>query len=152
MYYLCIWDTRYIGNQHQKKDWTAQGVVIINHQNVTYQQRLVPVNNILLSPLHIKLGLLKNFIKALRNRGNERAIQRLVQIFPRLSQGKMKEGLLNGPDIQLNLREFLKKKRPMHDIIWKQCRWKYIFYNTIKTNSRDRCQVSRMNTLISQQI
>lgn len=94
MCYLCIWDTRYNGNQYQKSDWPARGASVLHQANVMYQP-LVPVDKVLLPPLHIKLGIVKNFIKALRKKGNERAMQRLTQIFPRLSQGKIKEGKIS---------------------------------------------------------
>ncbi|XP_031637300.1 uncharacterized protein LOC116349837 [Contarinia nasturtii] len=63
------------------------------------------MEKVLLPPLHIKLGIVKNFIKALVKRNNERAFQRLQQIFRRLSKAKIKEGVLNGPDIRKLMKD-----------------------------------------------
>ena len=52
--------------------------------------------------LHIKLGLMKNFVKALHKNGA--AFQHLSTVFPGLSAAKLKEGIFVGPQI----REVLK--------------------------------------------
>ena len=59
---------------------------------------LIPTDKTRLSPLHIKLGIFKNFIKAL-DRESE-SVKRLHQIFPNLSEAKLTAAILNGPDIQ----------------------------------------------------
>ena len=46
---------------------------------------------IMLPPLHIKLGLMKNFVKAMP------AFNYLAEKFPRLSEAKIKEGIFAGP-------------------------------------------------------
>ena len=66
---------------------------------------LVDSQKILLSPLHIKLGLMKNFVKALDREG--RGFAFLGQKFPRVSREKMKAGILDGPQI----RELMKDTR-----------------------------------------
>ena len=52
----------------------------------------------LIPPLHIKLGLMKNFTKALKN--NESAFSYLRQKFPNLSEAKIKEGVFVGLQIR----------------------------------------------------
>jgi hypothetical protein len=47
-------------------------------------------HKILLPPLHIKLGLMKNFVKAMDRTGP--AFKNLAEKFPRLSEAKIKEG------------------------------------------------------------
>lgn len=91
MCYLCLWNTRYGGNQYEKRDWPARQHTRIGQHNVL-NEPLVPMGKVLLPPLHIKLGLVKNFIKALFARGNQRPKTRLEHIFPRLSKAKVKEG------------------------------------------------------------
>lgn len=60
------------------------------------------IKKILLPPLHIKLGIVKNFIKALNLEGN--AFNKLRRIFPRLNWSKIKESrCLN---LNVNLLEF----------------------------------------------
>ena len=52
----------------------------------------------LLPPLHIKLGLIKNFVKAMDRDGS--AFIFLKNKFPRISEAKLKEGLFVGPQIR----------------------------------------------------
>ena len=56
------------------------------------------MNKVLLPPLHIKLGLMKNFVKALHKNGA--AFQHLSTVFLGLSAAKLKEGLFVGPLIR----------------------------------------------------
>ena len=49
-------------------------------------------------PLHIKLGLVKQFVKALDK--NSKAFQYLTILFPRLSPAKINGGIFPRPDIQ----------------------------------------------------
>ena len=54
-------------------------------------------------PLHIKLGLMKNFMKALHKNGA--AFQHLSTVFPDLSAAKPKEGIFVGPQIREVLKD-----------------------------------------------
>lgn len=56
------------------------------------RKNLVDQKNVLLPPLHIKLGLMKQFVKALPKDG--RCFKYLYQKFPHLSEAKLKEGVL----------------------------------------------------------
>ena len=60
------------------------------------------MNKVLL-PLHIKLGLMKNFVKALHKNGA--AFQHLSTVFPGLSAAKLKEGIFVGPQIREVLKD-----------------------------------------------
>ena len=53
-------------------------------------------HKILLLPLHIKLGLMKNFVKAMDGTGS--AFKYLTEKFPRLSEAKIKEGVCGSSD------------------------------------------------------
>ena len=55
---------------------------------------LVDMKKVLLPPLHIKIGLMKNFVKALHKNGA--AFQHLSTVFPGLSAAKLKEGIFVG--------------------------------------------------------
>jgi len=48
-------------------------------------------HKILLPPLHVKLGLMKNFVKAMDRTGS--TFKYLAEKFPRLSEAKIKEGV-----------------------------------------------------------
>ena len=60
----------------------------------------------MLPPLHIKLGLMKNFVEAMVKR--EAGFKYLAIRFLRLSEAKIKEGVFIGPQIRqfLQDREF----------------------------------------------
>ncbi|KAL4131092.1 hypothetical protein QTP88_008441 [Uroleucon formosanum] len=60
---------------------------------------LVDPNNIFLPPLHIKLGLIKNFVKAM-GKTNSEGFQYLKEKFSKVSAAKLKEGILIGPQIR----------------------------------------------------
>ena len=64
-------------------------------------EALVPREKILLPPLHIKLGLLKQFVKALDP--NSAALHHIRKMFPRLSDAKVKGGIFTGPQIRVML-------------------------------------------------
>jgi len=88
MCFMCLWHTRFAGDQYNEKNWPLR--VRLRRNNVV-EIPLVPIEKILLPPLHIKLGIVKNFINALNPDGN--AFRELQRIFPRLSGMKIKEGL-----------------------------------------------------------
>ena len=58
----------------------------------------VKSDRIFLPPLHIKLGLFKQFLKALDRESSATAY--LAEKFPSLSQAKIKEGIFIGPQIR----------------------------------------------------
>lgn len=90
MCFMCLWNTRFNGDQYNTRDWPLREEIILNRNNII-EIPLVPVEKILLPPLHIKLGIVKNFIKALNPDG--KAFSELRRIFPRLSGMKVKEGM-----------------------------------------------------------
>lgn len=55
-------------------------------------------SKVLLPPLHIKLGLMKQFVKALNKEGD--CFKYICEKFPILSEEKLKEGIFKGPDIR----------------------------------------------------
>ena len=62
---------------------------------------------ILMPPLHIKLGLIKQFVKALDH--NSAAFRHLQSVFPKLSEAKVKAGVFVGPQVRklMNDAEFV---------------------------------------------
>ena len=53
----------------------------------------------LMPPLHIKLGLIKNFVKAIAKHCSN-GFEFLCKKFPKLNQANLKEGIFVGPQIQ----------------------------------------------------
>lgn len=84
----CLWDSRdrknhYNSTEHQKRTEFRNGE--FNVKNKT----LVDIKHILFPPLHLKLGLVKNFLKSIRN---DEIISYLKQVFPKISVAKLEEG------------------------------------------------------------
>ena len=61
--------------------------------------------NILQPALHINLGLMKKFVKALIKNG--KGFRHLKEIFPRISEGKLKAGIV----IRTNVREVINARQ-----------------------------------------
>lgn len=89
MCFLCKWDSRATSSHYHIKYFEERKENIIGDLNVIHES-LVPKDKVILPPLHIKLGVVKNFIKSLNTQGN--AFKRIQTIFPRLSAAKLKEG------------------------------------------------------------
>ena len=61
-------------------------------------QPLVQTSKILLPSMHLKLGLMKIFVKVMKQ--GEAAFTYLWEKFPRLSEAKLKEGIFIVPQIR----------------------------------------------------
>ncbi|GBN04543.1 hypothetical protein AVEN_205689-1 [Araneus ventricosus] len=79
----------YIKKVRPKQQFFIPGVK--NEEN----EPLFASEKILLPPLHIKLGLMKNFVKAMDYGGS--GFQYLRLKFPKVSETKIKEGIFVGP-------------------------------------------------------
>jgi len=66
--FLCEWDSRDMAHHYVKRIWPARKILEPGHKNVKHHS-LVESSRILLPPLHIKLGLMKNFVKAMHCNG-----------------------------------------------------------------------------------
>ena len=95
--FLCEWDSRDRQNHYIKKDWPKRESLTPGKKNVV-SQPLVASEKIYLPPLHIKLGLMKNFVKAMDRNGE--GYNFLTRKFPRISDAKIKEGIFVGPQIR----------------------------------------------------
>jgi hypothetical protein len=80
----------------RKKNWALREYFVQGKNNVK-NKSLVEIHKILMPPLHIKLGLIKQFIKALDK--NSTTMQYLPVLFPHSSKAKIEAGIFNGPDI-----------------------------------------------------
>lgn len=75
-------DLHYTNHKWKMRTEFKMGVDSIDHMP------LVPPSKVILPPLHIKLGMMRNFIVKL----NEDAIKDMKNIFPKLSDSKIKAG------------------------------------------------------------
>jgi hypothetical protein len=63
--FLCEWNSRAKDKHYEIKDW-SMGENSAPGRKYVRNQQLVDKDKILLPPLHIKLGLMKNFVKAMK--------------------------------------------------------------------------------------
>ncbi|ESO12521.1 hypothetical protein HELRODRAFT_159075 [Helobdella robusta] len=94
--FLCEWNNRDKVAHYTKKIWPIRDRMEPGHKNVLHEP-LVLKKDIILPPLHIKLGLIKNFVKALDKTSD--AFTYLRSMFPRISDAKIK-GIFVGPQIR----------------------------------------------------
>ena len=98
--FLCLWDSRAVSQHYKQKDWGSRSTFVPGEHSLK-ENLLVDMNKVLFPLLHIKLGLMKNFVKALHKNGA--AFQHL-SVFPGLSAAKLKEGIF----VRSQIREVLK--------------------------------------------
>lgn len=100
--FLCEWDSRDKANHYSKKEWPKRETLLPGQKNIV-NVPLVNKEMILLPPLHIKLGLFKNFVKAMDKDGA--GFRYLKEKFPRVSDAKIKEGIFVGPQIRTLIKD-----------------------------------------------
>ena len=100
--FLCLWDSRAVSQHYKQKDWGSRSTFVPGGHSLK-ENLQVDMNKVLLPPFQIKLGLMKNFVKALHKNGA--AFQHLSTVFPGLSAVKLKEGIFVGPQIREVLKD-----------------------------------------------
>jgi len=106
---LCEWDSRDKKNHYENKLWPKRTSLKPEEKNVVSPPLVLP-EKIFLPPLHIKLGLMKNFVKRMAKTG--RGFQYVRNKFPNVSDAKIKEGIFIGPRI----RELMQDKQFDEDL------------------------------------
>ena len=101
-FFLCLWDSRADDLHYVKKDWPERTEFTPGSHSIKHLP-LVDPKNILLPPLRIKLGLMKNFVKAMDKDGE--AFKYLVKEFPHISDAKLKAGIFIGSQIRHLLQD-----------------------------------------------
>lgn len=100
--FLCLWDSRAKVKHYKTKNWPKRTTFKPGVGNVE-NAPLVNPSKVILPPLHIKLGLMTNFVKALKVDG--KAFAYLKALFPRKSEAKLKKGIFVGPQIRKVLKD-----------------------------------------------
>ena len=100
--FLCLWDSRADDRHYLQKEWPARGTLKPDRCNVK-SSLLVDPKNVILPPLHIKLGFMKNFVKDV-NKDNP-SLRFLQFKFPAVSDTKLGAGVFNGPQIPELMRD-----------------------------------------------
>ena len=62
--FLCLWDSRADDKHYTQNEWSSREPLQPGSHNIVANP-LVKPHQILLPPLNIKLGLMKNFVKAI---------------------------------------------------------------------------------------
>jgi hypothetical protein len=88
--FICDWDSRARLSHYVVKQWPKRKQHIPGQKNIIHPA-LVDREKKCLPPLHIKLGLMKNFVKAMNKDGH--GFYYLKQKFPCLNDAKIKEGI-----------------------------------------------------------
>lgn len=100
--FLCEWDSRARGEHWTRREWPSRQELIVGSKNVI-RKPLVSRDKILLPPLHIKLGLMKQFVKALDKKGA--CFQHITTVFPKVTSEKLTAGIFDGPQIRQLVRD-----------------------------------------------
>jgi len=85
--FLCEWDSRDKKNHYVNKLWPKRTSLTPGEKNVVNSLLVFP-EKIYLPPLHIKLGLMKNFVKGMEKTGH--GFEYLRNKFPNVSDAKIK--------------------------------------------------------------
>ena len=90
-----MWDVRDTAQHYVKKDWIVwEELVSCKSRNIIIIT-LVDLDRVPFPPLHIKLGLIKHFTKALDK--NDGYFTYLCQALPELTVEKLKVDICDGP-------------------------------------------------------
>jgi hypothetical protein len=95
--FLCLWDSRARAKHWTQKDWPIRESLEAGMPNIV-QDPIVNREKIIFPPLHLKLGFMKQFVKALGT--DSECFQYIVAAFPALSFEKIKAGVFDGPQIR----------------------------------------------------
>lgn len=95
--FLCKWHSRARDLHWVRKQWPPRESLTPGSKNIIHE-KLIELNKVLLPPLHIKLGLMKQFVKALPKNGD--CFKYICNKFPALSYQKVKEGVFVGSQIR----------------------------------------------------
>ena len=92
--FLCYWDSHTTDQHWIKRDWLAQEDLAVGNKNII-NKPLVNWDCIILPLLHIKLGGMKQFVKACDKDGD--CFNYIAKTFPGISMEKLKAAILMDP-------------------------------------------------------
>ena len=107
--FFCEWEGRKKNLHYTDYKWKRRTTHTKGDPCIDFQP-LVPASVIILPPLHIKLGLVKNFLKSLvqkqkldkkDGRCSDESVEFLQMVFPQLTAAKLNEGKY--VDIKFNI-------------------------------------------------
>lgn len=92
-----MWDSRARDKHWNQKEWPLRETLEAGMPNIV-NDPIVSREKIIFPPLHIKLSLIKQFVKALNTDGE--SFQHIVSALPALLFEKIKAGVFDGPQIR----------------------------------------------------
>ena len=98
---MCLWNSRADSEHYEKTHWPTREELTPGMYYVI-RELFVSREKVLLPPLHIKLGLVKQFVKALGFEGE--FFQDIRSMFFRLSDAKIKRGIFVGTQVSTMLK------------------------------------------------
>lgn len=101
--FLCMWDSRDTAQHYLKKDWPVHEELVPCRARNVINNLLADRDKILFPLLHIKLGLIKQFTKALDKDGG--CFTYLCHAFPGLTIEKLKAGIFDCSQIRQLIRD-----------------------------------------------
>ena len=99
---LCMWNSRARDRYWAQKDWPMGDTLEAGMPNII-QDPIVNRDKIIFPSLRIKLGLMKQFFKALETEGE--CFQHIMTALPGLSFKKIKAIVFDGPQIRTLIRD-----------------------------------------------
>ena len=100
-----MWDSQAREQHWRQKEWPVREQMVPSEKNIQVPP-LVERSKIVFPPLHIKLGVMKQFVKALNKEGA--CFKYICDKFPGLTIEKLKAGIFDGPQVRklMNDHEF----------------------------------------------
>ena len=100
--FLCLWDSRAKDRHYIQKEWPPRENFNVGEKNIINDPLVEPVK-IIFPPLHIKLGLMKQFVKALSS--DSECFKYLCGTFRGVTLEKLKAGIFDGPQIRMLMKD-----------------------------------------------
>lgn len=115
--FICEWDSRARDKHWKVTHWPKRENLQPGSKNIM-SEPIVQPDKILLPPLHIKLGLMKQVTKALQK--DSGCFQYLVTKFPKISYEKLKGGIFVGQQIRNLMKDnaFERTMNPVEKKAW----------------------------------
>lgn len=115
--FICMWDSRAKHLHWELDAWPLRNCLTVGKGNVI-REPLVSRDKIILPPLHIKLGIMKQFVKALDKEGD--CFKYICRKFSKLSMEKLKSGIFDGPQIRQLMKDtnFVKVMTVPESMAW----------------------------------
>ena len=101
--FLCLWNSLATKEHYIRRDWSERKSYLTGVANIE-NVPLVDTQNILLPPFHVKLGIIKNFVKPM-GKSNFNRFAFLCKKFSSMTQAKLQEGIFVGSQIREALKD-----------------------------------------------